>query len=199
MQQFGMENIVRLRARVSEVNVFGSPQALMVDFVGRTEDFGLREFQRQLRVPIVHDDPMLGKLTWSRRYNWFDGNAKWHRGRGWFATRVRVHLLTGTAENLPAALRVAHALWADQSGWDDRVRKYAAENLLELKNDNWLGESESPLTAKQFMKRMTLETISVNADGTFDFWHNDGGLFLGHSIQIRGNLTDGPTCADIPG
>ncbi len=199
MQQFGMENIVRLHARVSEENVFGSPQALMEEFVGRAEDRGLREYQRQLLVPIVHNDPILGNLTWSRRYDWFDGSAKWHGGRGWFATRVRVRLSTGTAENLPAALRVAHALWADQSGWDDRVRNYAVEKLLELKNGNWLGEGESPLTAKQFLKRMTLETISVDADGSFDFWHNDGDLFLGHSIQIRGNLTDGPTCADIPG
>lgn len=199
MQQFGMENIVRLHARVSEENVFGSPQALMEEFVGRAEDHGLREYQRQLRIPIVHNDPILGNLTWSRRNECFEGNAKWHGGRGWFATRVRVCLSTETTEQLPAALRVAHALWADQSGWDDRVRTYAVEKLLELKNDNWLGDGESPLTAKQFLKRMMLETISVDAEGSFDFWHNDGDLFLGHSIRIRGNLTDGPTCADIHG
>lgn len=199
MQQFGMENIVRLRARVSEENVFGSPQALMEEFAGRAEDHGLREYQRQLRIPIVHNDPTLGNLTWSRRSDWFEGNAKWRAGRAWFATRVRVCLSTGTAENLPAALRVAHALWADQSGWDDRVRNYAVEKLLELKNDNWLGEGESPLTAKQFLKRMKLETVSVDADGSFEFWHNDGGLFLGHSIRICGSLTEGPTSADISG
>ena len=46
---------------------------------------------------------------------------------------------------------------------------------------------------------MKLESISVRNNGSFDFWHNDGDLFWGHSIQISGNLTDGPKRADIPG
>jgi hypothetical protein len=46
---------------------------------------------------------------------------------------------------------------------------------------------------------MTLESITVTPDGSFDFWHNDGDLFYGHSIQVSGNLSQGPTHADIPG
>ena len=36
-------------------------------------------------------------------------------------------------------------------------------------------------------------------DGRFEFWHEDGGLFWGRSIHVRGTLTAGPTDADIPG
>lgn len=46
---------------------------------------------------------------------------------------------------------------------------------------------------------MTLEGISVDPDGSFDFWHNDGDLFWGHAIQISGSLVEGPTLANIPG
>jgi len=46
---------------------------------------------------------------------------------------------------------------------------------------------------------MKLESISVDADGEFTFSHADGGLFWGHSIQIAGNLKEGPNDADIPG
>jgi hypothetical protein len=46
--------------------------------------------------------------------------------------------------------------------------------LLPLKNDNWLDEDEAELTADRFEDRMTLESITVRADGSFDFWHKDG-------------------------
>ncbi|OAI46466.1 hypothetical protein AYO44_11310 [Planctomycetaceae bacterium SCGC AG-212-F19] len=62
-----------------------------------------------------------------------------------------------------------------------------------------MGDDEVELNAKQFKARMTLEAITVTPSGSFDFWHNDGDLFWGHSIQISGNLTKGPTHADIPG
>ena len=54
-------------------------------------------------------------------------------------------------------------------------------------------------TEKQFKNRMSLESITVYTDGTFEFWHDDGGLFWGHSILISGDLVKGPIDADIPG
>jgi hypothetical protein len=46
---------------------------------------------------------------------------------------------------------------------------------------------------------MILESIAFEADGDFTFWHDDGEMFRGHSIEVRGNLADGITDADIPG
>jgi hypothetical protein len=46
---------------------------------------------------------------------------------------------------------------------------------------------------------MRLKSVTVYPDGSFDFWHDDGDLFWGHSIQVSGDLLDGPTHADIPG
>jgi hypothetical protein len=71
--------------------------------------------------------------------------------------------------------------------------------LLPLKNDTWLQKGESPLTEADFLKRMRLQSIWFGEDGSFEFWHNDGDLFWGHSIEVRGNLKDGLTEADIPG
>ena len=73
------------------------------------------------------------------------------------------------------------------------------QELLPLKNENWLDEGEAELSADQFKSRMTLESVTVEPGGSFDFWHNDGDLFCGHSIQISGSLSEGPTRADIPG
>jgi len=46
---------------------------------------------------------------------------------------------------------------------------------------------------------MTLRSITLEQGGVFEFWHDDGDMFGGHSIMVRGTLQDGPTDADIPG
>ena len=69
--------------------------------------------------------------------------------------------------------------------------------LLPLKNDAWRDEDEPRLSPAQFAARITLQ--SVNAYGSFGFWHDDGDLFWGHSVQVTGNLKEGPKDADIPG
>lgn len=55
------------------------------------------------------------------------------------------------------------------------------------------------MDAAAFVGRMRLESISVDKEGNFDFWHDDGGLFFGHSIVVRGSLGEGCVDADIPG
>ena len=90
-------------------------------------------------------------------------------------------------------------LWANESSWQTRIQDYAVRELLPLKNDLWLDDDELDFTPELFKSKMTLQSISVYANGYFSFWHDDGDIFFGHSIQICGNLTDGLTSADIPG
>jgi len=80
--------------------------------------------------------------------------------------------------------------------WWTTVKRLHLPSDLPLKNDNWLGDGETEVNAKQYKARMKLEEITVTPRGSFDFWHHDGGLFWGHSIQVSGNLTKGPTDAD---
>ena len=89
--------------------------------------------------------------------------------------------------------------WADQAGWKRKVDEFAVAELLPLKNRSWLDDGEAELTPKQFKSRMKLMSVSVAEDGRFEFWHNDGDLFWGHSIQLCGTLKEGLNAADIPG
>ena len=83
--------------------------------------------------------------------------------------------------------------------WASKVNDYAAGQLLELKNDNWLDEDESAISREDFLGRMQLNSITVHPEGEFEFWHDDGDLFWGHSILVSGSFTDGITHADIAG
>ena len=73
------------------------------------------------------------------------------------------------------------------------------KELLPLKNETWLEEGESPFSAEKFKSRMMLQSISIYPNGDIEFWHDDGDLFWGHSIQISGSLDEGLSEADIPG
>jgi hypothetical protein len=186
--------VIRIRARVMEGSAFGGPEALLDDFVGRDDsDQELNDYAKQLQKPVTLADSVLGTFTLDRRVNWFTGCMVWN------SKPVTVQLCAETPAKVQAALKTAHSLWEAQAIWDQRVRDYAAQALLQLKNESWLGEDEAEVSADQFKQRMMLESVTVHPEGDFEFWHRDGGLFWGHFIQVTGCLSEGPTGADIPG
>lgn len=186
--------VIRFKARVVEKSVLGTPQALLVRLVGvDTSDAELNAKAAELQKPVTFTDSKLGTFTLDRRVDWFTAKVKW------LGKPVSLNLSAIAPKDLEKALKAAHTLWKAQKGWSKRIGDFAVKQLLPLKNDNWLGDDEAELNAKQFKERMGLEAITVTPSGSFDFWHNDGDLFWGHSIQISGNLTKGPTAADIPG
>lgn len=188
------ESIVHIRARLAEENSFGSPQALLEKFV-RVEsgDSELNGYLAKLKKPVTFEAPGFGIFTLNRRVKWFAAKTRWC-GRD-----IDLSLHASEMPEVKKALAVAKRLWKTANKWDARVKDYAVEQLLELKNDNWLDEDEHEVTPDEFKRRMTLEAITVDPDGSFDFWHNDGELFFGHSIQISGCIESGLEQADIPG
>lgn len=153
----------------------------------------LSERAEALRQPVTRQDPFFGELTLDRRLDW------WGTIFRWGTTPVQLYL-SGDEEGSPEpALRAARSLWEEQPEWEKRVRDFAVEALLPLKNDVWLDDDEEPLTSEAFKERMTLQSITLYPDGSFDFFHDDGELFWGHAIQVWGTLSEGPTGADIPG
>jgi hypothetical protein len=186
--------VVRIRARVVEASIVGNPQAQLTEFLGvDSSDPELNQAALDLQKPVVHRDHQFGVFTLVRCVNWYSAETEWH------GMVVSLNLSLDDSGLLDPALKVARSLWKDQQKWAERIKDYAVRQLLPLKNECWLDENEVELTADQFTERMALESISVDPDGSFDFWHNDGDLFLGHSIQIGGSLSEGPTRADIPG
>ena len=154
-------------------------------------DSELEQLAGQLQKPIVLNDATLGRLEYDRKYGWFAGRARW------CGQEVDINLSCAHPEDPTAVLEAATRLFKEQTHWHRRVREYAVEQLLPLKNDSWLDEDEEEVSAAGFLSKMRLESISVDEAGNLTFWHNDGDLFWGHAIQISGNLTDGLAEADI--
>jgi hypothetical protein len=190
-RKIGPYAVVRIKARVGE-SAFGGHQARLEEFVGvETSDAELNHQAVELQQPVTFEDPTFGIFTLDRRVDWFTGEVVWD-GK-------RIPLNLSKSEEAQEALKSARELWQNQVEWNRRVRDFAVQELLPLKNGTWLDEDEAELSPDEFKDRMTLESITVYPDGSFEFWHDDGDLFWGHSIQISGSLSQGLTHADIPG
>jgi hypothetical protein len=73
------------------------------------------------------------------------------------------------------------------------------EHLLPVKNGTWLEEGEPKMKRDQFVEKISLDSVTISTDEAFEFLYQDGGLFDGHAIVVRGSLKDGPETADIYG
>lgn len=140
--------------------------------------------------PLV--DELLGSLEWDDNLSWY--NAEVHVGDSTF--EICLNPQSGT--DASRALSRARDIVNDFDRYRTLVAEYAVDNLLDLKNGNWLEEGEQRLSREQFKARMKLESITVYPDGAVTFWHSDGGLFRGHSIQVCIDSDDKCTSTDIP-
>ena len=187
-------SVVRIHARVVEESVIGVPWAELLEFLGPDDsDPEVNQAAVDFQKPVVWNDGQFGSFTLDRRADLYTGETEWN------GAPVRLNLKVDDSGKSDAALESARTLWESQKQWAKRIEDYAVRELLALKNESWLDEGEAELSVKDFKARMALESVTVGPDGSFDFWHDDGNLFWGHSIQISGNLSDGPTRADIPG
>ena len=146
----------------------------------------------------------LGTFVLERTVDWFETKTDW------LGTKINLSFDQDEEEVMESAIETARTLMEDQKGWDQRIREYAADELLELANDwaeNAMDEEESEdsdedrelVSREQFMERMELESIQAQEEGDFEFWFFDGDMFYGHSIHVTGNVEDGPDWAGIEG
>jgi hypothetical protein len=187
-------------------------RAVFADCVeGDLNDRELKTIAAELKKPVTIQHARFGTLKLRRDLKQFEGKANWS------GKNVDLSLQTDKDFDVSKSLHTAEALFADAATWERKVNDFAVEKLLDLANQwqadiapggpfdfldrmivrRWLRLPR--VTPRQFLKRMQLSTISVKRDGEFEFWHSDGELFLGHSIQVSGSLADGLTQADIPG
>ncbi len=152
----------------------------------------LESIAQELQRPIELMSA-LGRLRYERAYGRYVGRAAWS------GKEVKINLHCADPAHTNSVLQVASSLFNAQSEWSRRVQEFAVEKLLRLKNEAWISEGEERVSAEDFRSRMTLTSITIEETGRFTFWHHDGDLFWGHAIQVSGDITNGPTRADIPG
>lgn len=147
----------------------------------------------ELKLPLNITVPRFGKLSLDRRISWFCGKGIWN------GIKIDVHFDTSDPQSIHDLLPTADKLWRDELNWKRNIDDYAVNELLPVKNEFWLDDGKNALSANEFKSRMTLLSVTIRKNGVFEFWYDDGDMFLGHSIQVSGSLDSGLTTAGIHG
>ncbi|WP_286765445.1 DUF2262 domain-containing protein [Rhodopirellula sp. UBA1907] len=155
------------------------------------ENRELASIAKELEQPVIIKTERFGDLTLNRSIGWFEGLADWN------GVEVEISIDSDEGFDIASQLETAEALFRDAAEWQKKIEAFAVAEKLELAND-WQ-EVGKEMDAEEFLDRMGLESISIGPDGEFEFWHDDGDIFYGHSIQISGSLSEGLTDSDIPG
>jgi hypothetical protein len=168
-------------------------RAVFAELIERNvADVDLLAVATELKKPVTVKTDRFGELTLNRRINWFEGRAMWN------GESVDISLEVDDDLDITSVLKTAGALFDNSKQWGKEISDFAVQEKLELAND-WQDDDVEPITAADFLRRMKLESISIKTDGRFEFWHDDGDMFYGHSIRISGSLKEGLVDSDIPG
>lgn len=176
--------IIKFRGRVSE----DGQRLLLLDLPEPGFDPDLKAILEEQKKPVTFWEEGLGTFTLDRRVDWFETEVDWLGGQ--------ISLVFDAGEDRAEVLQKAKTLLSGAADWDERIRAYAADDLLASAND-WAEDGE--ITREQFIQRMELESIEIRADGSFEFWFADGDMFYGHSIHVSGDMEHGPDRADMEG
>lgn len=179
--------ILKFQARLAR----DGTSLMLLDLPQPGFDPDLKAILEEQKKPVTLDAEGLGTFTLDRRMKWFEAEIDW------CGQKARLDFDQGEPEGMERAQETARSLLADAPEWDRRVREYAAGELTDLAND-W-AEEEEALTPEDFMGRMELDAIQVDPEGGFEFWFEDGEMFYGHSIHVKGTLKEGPNWAQMEG
>ena len=137
--------------------------------------------------PVTLDGGELGTFTLNPSVNQFQAEVKW--------LEQPLLLAFDRGQEEQGALDAAAALLADAGKWDERVRAFAAQRVLESVNAlSQEDEQAQPLTAEELAEQLELELVQVEGADGVTLWLG-GDLLYGHGIRVDATLSAGPVDA----
>jgi hypothetical protein len=133
----------------------------------------LKQISKDLQIPKIFRDDFFGKLKLNRRLNWLEGT----RRRGFSKYRISIERDGETYD--------AKMAWDKVVSIEERmteIKSVIVGELFDTYDTSW--ESLGKLTPERFLKKIRLSSIHIDADGSCSAWFEDGGLFLGHEIEV---------------
>lgn len=164
---------------------------MMTDLPKPGFDPDLKAILEEQKKPVTLEVEGLGTFTLSRNLGWFENTVDW--------CGSEISLTFDQAEETrTAAQDTARALMSEQAQWDERVRGYAADTLLDRANDLLAQEDGGePISRQKFLDQLALDSVLTAPDGAFEFWFSGDDLFLAHPVHVTGTLENGPESADL--
>lgn len=170
---------------------------LLVDVIEKNvQSPELEEILTEYKKPIIIEDDILGELLYDKTINSFEGHIPWLDKK----IDISLDVDKDNKSGITKARKAMKELYLSAEKWDANMRKFAAENLIDLARD-WCESEEEALkiTEESFAKRIGIESISMTSGGSFTAYFNDDDIFAGHCITVAGSLKKGVTSASMGG
>lgn len=134
-----------------------------------------------------YEHPALGRFVKERDALPHIGTAMWN------SAAIEIWL-DGDDADLDACAATAEAMLANAAVWQAEMTARAYAKMYANWDAVWR-EDEPALTEAEWRARLTIETLSVTANGKFAATFADGDLYWGHAIEVSGSLAEGATDA----
>ena len=116
----------------------------------------------------------------------FDPISEWYEFQVPFSgSEVAVSFSLDDTGNLARGPEVAGQIVGRLEELIYHASQSICRQMLDVKNSTWLREGEKPMTADEFMARLKIQSIGIEADGSSQFFYEDGELFWGHDVIVK--------------
>ncbi|MGI5172440.1 DUF2262 domain-containing protein [Treponema sp. OMZ 840] len=168
-------------------HLFMLVEVLEEDVKDKRFDAILKEYNTAV---IYEDDDFYFELD--KEYGWFEGSIQYQD------EDIDLTVETEDLAELKNILSAYKTATKNFDEWLDRIKKFAATELVELAND-WQEEDSPEITEKGFFDRISLSSIVLEPENNFMVYLHDDDIFFGHIICVYGNLDGTLDSAHIEG
>jgi hypothetical protein len=170
---------------------FDLKMGLFIDAeIQKNENPLLKEIAIERSKPVIIDSTVIGKLIFDASTSTFEGQNYWD------GKNIKISIYNDERCTIEKGLETLKVLIENQLSWNEKIKNYAVQELLKLKNECWLDDDETKLTSSTFLDSIGLKYLIIT-DDDFSFEFDDGDIFGGHNIMISGTILDGLTSASI--
>lgn len=160
----------------------------------------LDEIRKEYQKPVIIGDDKIGYFKLDRDYEWFTGEINW-LGK---ACDVRMELDENKEDTADNSMQVLQKLVENLEELSIKYCRFAAEKLVDLANE-WQSEysedveNVARITQEDFMNRMEISEINIQANGNMEITYLDDDMFFGHWIVVYANISGELKEANIEG
>ena len=147
-------------------------------------DDDLNAIVAKRKRPLTITDGLFGEFELDEYMDWYEGIITWG------ALQVKIYVSDDESAR-QHEFAVLKQLWTKLDEYDRLFKDAIAIELLASKNNAWLSDNETALTAEEFKERLQLHSLQVAPNGDYKLSFDDGDLFWGHWIIVSGNIISG--------
>ena len=164
---------------------------LLLNVIKKVKDDRLEQLKEEYLKPVVIRNEF-GEFELDKDFNWFEGKI------GYLGDTCNVRLSVEQGETITEKqLSKLGEITKDLAAWDEKVKKYATQELFDLAND-WC-EEEREITEEEFCQRICVMNINIEPDGSVEVELDNDEMFTDHCIVIDIDENGNFVSADIEG